>query len=189
MPCTRYRGYAEVETYLISHRRDRCLEDRIHTREIRGGEEAEGTDDPDDTDSDIGSLPALMQSSIPLMEDPTSTLRIEGTRELDDLCLDRSDGREEHSDDREVSELFPEEFLCEGEDDIRIVLGDLSITESEEDKYDEYEKKEDQEYHGEKCRTSRSMRRISSLFGEIHRDIPAIVEKYGYERPLDKCRK
>ena len=122
------------------------------------------------------------------MEDSIATLGIEGSCELEDLCLDRSDGREEDCDDREVSEFFAEELLSKSEDDIRVVLSNLSARESEKDEDDEDEKEKDQEDHRVECRTSWRDSRIASLLSEIHRNIPTIVEEYWYQCSLDKCR-
>ena len=119
-----------------------------------------------------------MESPVSLMEDSAATLREEGSSELEDLCLDRSDGREEDCDDREVSEFFAEELLGESENNIGIVLYNLSTRESEKDEHDEEEEEEDKENHRVECRTSWCDSRIASLLSEIHRNIPTIVEEY-----------
>ena len=111
----------------------------------------------------MGSLPDRMESPISLMEDSIATLGIEGSCELENLCLDRSDGREEDCDDREVSEFFAEELLSKSEDDIRVVLSNFSTRESEKDEDYEDEKEEDQEDHRVECRTSWRDSRIASL--------------------------
>lgn len=124
----------------------------------------------------------------PLWKDSTSTLREERTRELEDLGLDRPNGREEDSDDRDIPEFLPEKFLCEGEDDIGIIFRDLGIRESEEDNRDKYEEKYHEKDHGPEGRSARSDMWISSFFREIECHIPSIVEKYRDQRSLDKGR-
>ena len=130
-----------------------------------------------------------METTESLMEGATSRFCKHRPRELKYLGLYSTDRREQYCDDREVSELFPEEFLCECEDDIGIVLRYFCVRKPEKDKSDKYEEEQYEKYHRPERRTTRSVCGIFRLLCEIHRDIPSIVEKYRYKCSLDKSRK
>lgn len=127
-----------------------------------------------------------MEFRIASIECTTTTLREEGTCELENLRLDRPDRREEDSDDRDIAEFFPEEFLSEGEDDIGVIFRDLCLREPHEDEDGKDEEEGNEKYHRPEGRTSWGHLRISRLFGEIHRDIPSIVEEECDEESLDE---
>ncbi len=123
-----------------------------------------------------------MEAWVATMKGSGSALREHRPSKLDDLCLDSPDRGEEDGDDSNISPLLSEEFLCKCEDDIGIILLDFRIRESEKDKRYKRQKEEDKKYHRVECCTSWSDTRIFRFLGEIHRNIPSIVEKYSDKR-------